>query len=362
MATYAYTFTSGDTVTPTKLNNARTISDIVDADIKSDAAIAGTKIAPAFGAQDITVSTANRSITNTGNFALAFGTNNAERMRISNDGNIGIGVTDAGAKLDVRAGTLRLSTNNDRTTVYGINRGDTGSTNGMASIGMFGSGANGYQGNIIFSTSGTDVFNASLTERMRIDASGNVGIGNTLASSPINKLTISDATAAAIRLKNNSNSNGFLINDSTTLGELNVVDARPLVFSTSNTERMRIDASGNVAIGTTSANSRLTIQGTNSCVELYQNTSSIRFASSPNRTNNYFIGANISDSVNGGLQIGTGNDVATGTERLRIKSNGQVRFVPLSADPSGAESGDVYYNSSTNKLRVYNGTSWENLH
>jgi hypothetical protein len=197
---------------------------------------------------------------------------------------------------------------------------------------------------------------------MRIDASGNVGIGNTLASSPINKLTISDATAAAIRLKNNSNSNGFLINDSTTLGELNVVDARPLVFSTSNTERMRIDASGNVAIGTTSANSRLTIQGTNSCVELYQNTSSIRFASSPNRTNNYFIGANISDSVNGGLQIGTGNDVATGTERLRIKSNGQVRFVPLSADPSGAESGDVYYNSSTNKLRVYNGTSWENLH
>jgi microcystin-dependent protein len=47
MASYAYTFTSGDTVTPTKLNNARTISDIVDADIKSDAAIAGSKLATA---------------------------------------------------------------------------------------------------------------------------------------------------------------------------------------------------------------------------------------------------------------------------------------------------------------------------
>jgi hypothetical protein len=45
MATYAYTFTSGDTLTPTKLNDARTISDIVNADIKSDAAIAGTKLA-----------------------------------------------------------------------------------------------------------------------------------------------------------------------------------------------------------------------------------------------------------------------------------------------------------------------------
>jgi hypothetical protein len=53
MAQYAFTFTSGDTVTPTKLNNARTVSEIVDADIKSDAAIAGTKIAPDFGSQNV---------------------------------------------------------------------------------------------------------------------------------------------------------------------------------------------------------------------------------------------------------------------------------------------------------------------
>jgi hypothetical protein len=45
MASYSYTFVSGDTVTPTKLNNARTVSDIVNADIKSDAAIAHTKLA-----------------------------------------------------------------------------------------------------------------------------------------------------------------------------------------------------------------------------------------------------------------------------------------------------------------------------
>lgn len=52
-----------------------------------------------------------------------------------------------------------------------------------------------------------------------------------------------------------------------------------------------------------------------------------------------------------------------GTERVRVKVTGAVRFVPLSADPStGNEAGDVYYNSSTNKLRVYNGTSWVDLH
>jgi len=52
----------------------------------------------------------------------------------------------------------------------------------------------------------------------------------------------------------------------------------------------------------------------------------------------------------------------SGTERARVKSTGQIRFVPLSSDPAGAESGDVYYNSTSNKLKVYNGTTWVDLH
>ena len=50
-----------------------------------------------------------------------------------------------------------------------------------------------------------------------------------------------------------------------------------------------------------------------------------------------------------------------GTERLRVKATGALRFVPLSADPASGEAGDVYYNSTTNKLRVYDGTSWVDL-
>lgn len=59
MATYGHTFTSGDTVTPTKLNNARTVSDIVNADIKSDAAIALSKLATGALPSAITVASAN---------------------------------------------------------------------------------------------------------------------------------------------------------------------------------------------------------------------------------------------------------------------------------------------------------------
>jgi hypothetical protein len=71
--------------------------------------------------------------------------------------------------------------------------------------------------------------------------------------------------------------------------------------------------------------------------------------------NGPFIGSDGADI----LTIST----AGGAERMRVKATGAVRFVPLSADPStGNEAGDVYYNSTTNKLKVYNGTSWVDLH
>lgn len=59
MATYAHTFTSGETVTPTKLNDARTVSDIVNADISSGAAIALSKLATGALPTAITVASAN---------------------------------------------------------------------------------------------------------------------------------------------------------------------------------------------------------------------------------------------------------------------------------------------------------------
>jgi hypothetical protein len=59
MASFDYTFTSGDTVTPTKLNSARNVKDIVNADIKSDAAIALSKLATGALPAAITVASDN---------------------------------------------------------------------------------------------------------------------------------------------------------------------------------------------------------------------------------------------------------------------------------------------------------------
>ena len=57
---------------------------------------------------------------------------------------------------------------------------------------------------------------------------------------------------------------------------------------------------------------------------------------------------------------GGGND-----ERLRIDSGGQVIFKPMTTtqrDALTAQEGGVIYNSSTNKLQVYNGSAWVDLH
>lgn len=81
MASYGYTFVSGDTLTPTKLNNARTVSDIVNADIKSDAAIAHSKLASITSSQVLlgnasnvptaTAVTGDVTISNTGVTAIS---------------------------------------------------------------------------------------------------------------------------------------------------------------------------------------------------------------------------------------------------------------------------------------------------
>jgi hypothetical protein len=64
-------------------------------------------------------------------------------------------------------------------------------------------------------------------------------------------------------------------------------------------------------------------------------------------------------SASRSVVIATGS--TTPVERAVVKSTGQVRFVPLASDPAGAEAGDVYYNSTSNKLKCYNGSTWNDL-
>ena len=111
------------------------------------------------------------SLSNTAYYPMFFKTNNSTRMTISNAGNVGIGTTAPGAKLEVS------STDNVAAIIN--------STNSFTFLDIENDGANRVQiGN---ASDGKFIIRTADTERMRIDDVGNVGIGIT---APTTKLHV----------------------------------------------------------------------------------------------------------------------------------------------------------------------------
>ena len=177
-------------------------------------------------------------------------------------GNVGIGTTKTILKLDVR---LPGTTSGD---VIGIgnNQGNWGRIGFLTGTGnpMYVWG--GYNDDLILG--------ANVTERMRIKVGGNVGIGTTNPTAPLNIKTVAGFTRGLrIGPQNTTINDGSYIEFtvSTTdgygpqIGGLRTGSGMgDLIIKTgrnTQTERMRITDSGNVGIGTTNPTQKLEVNG-----------------------------------------------------------------------------------------------------
>jgi hypothetical protein len=316
---------------------------------------------------------------------MFFRVNDAERMRIDSSGNLLVGTTSGTGRIVVRAPgadsadstVMRLAQENYNTGGASLIKiGTEGNGWSKGAIGFVRTGA--YDtGALIFAVNGSsnsdDVTSAN--ERMRIDSSGNVGIGTTSPSFPLSIQSNSSAEALlilgrsaddigeiAFRENDNStalgelqyrqdhailrhrvgdlrfatggtvermritsggtlqiagggndnvgeinmgntaqNANRFQVRHQSSAWYLKTVDSEPLVFGTANIERMRIDASGNVGIGTSSPAATLDVNGT---IKLDGNY--------PIGTSNVALGdAALNASITGGYSTAVGHQALT---------------------------------------------------
>jgi len=94
-------------------------------------------------------------------------------------------VLDVVGNIEIANGNLKLNTS-DRTVDRTIEYTNSGSSTALSAINLGTSGTTNYLGHIAFKTKGVgDVFDDPLTEAMRINSDGNVGIGSQNPGAPL---------------------------------------------------------------------------------------------------------------------------------------------------------------------------------
>ena len=263
--------------------------------------------------------------------AVSLKTRNQTRLYVKEDGNVGIGTSNPAKPLEISASggsaVIRL-TNTDSVVSSGEALGSIewqsndastpGGTGTQGIIKVIDSNTFGNAYDMTFSTGD----GGSTTEKMRIDSSGNVGIGKT---SPAAELDVFASSTPAVRVADGS---GFNIRleafGSNTAGLVCAGGSTNMTFQTNETERMRIDSSGKVGIGVTPSEALHieynTVSGGDNFIHMRktdQGAGQGAFIGIPTASNNLRIMNHAANSI-------TFHTTVSDTERMRIDSSGRV--------------------------------------
>jgi len=255
------------------------------------------------------------------------------RLTILQDGSVGIGTNAPSSMLEVYGGNIVVTPATAWENALTIQEGS--GANAAFSLQVNGSGA-GANHAFNIKRNNTNVVQIRGNGDSYFNG-GDVGIGTTSPGAPLHVVTnsavnpnmiIEQTVAGSVQLS--------LINTAKTWRIES--DDSPAVFRirdvTAGFDRLTIDNSGNIGIGTTSPDYALQVNGS-----IAPETSAQDLGTSALRWDLYSASADVNDM--------TINDVLVAPKKA--------------VAPGSPVSGQIYYNTGDNKLKVYNGTIWEDL-